>query len=156
MGTHPEDALSSATLSDIAWLTGSWIGEKDGDPIEEQWSAPAGDALMGMFRWLKEGKVFFYEFMTIDRGEEGLVLRIKHFNPGLIGWEEKEDSFSCVLSQVDADKAIFSARKEEEPLWLVFERTEEGLDIFFDSEGKTPGPADRFRFKRVFPILLRP
>ncbi|MHC4599360.1 MAG: DUF6265 family protein [Planctomycetota bacterium] len=149
MGTHPTDGLSSATLMDLDWLAGSWIGEKDGEPIEEHWSRPAGDALMGMFRWVKEGKVFFYEFMTIDDGEEGLTLRIKHFNPGLIGWEEKDDAFSCVLSQVDAGVAVFAARKEKEPLWLVFEKTEEGLDITFDAEGKTPGPANRFRFKRV-------
>jgi hypothetical protein len=149
MGTHPVAGLSTAAPADLAWLSGSWAGEKDGEPIEEHWSAAAGGAMMGMFRWLKEEKVFFYEFMTVEREEEGLVLRIKHFHPGLIGWEEKEDAFVCVLTEVGPNRAVFAARNEKEPLWLVFEGTEGGLEIHFDAEGKTPDPAERFRFKRV-------
>ena len=148
MEKYPTVALTSANIDALAWLGESWHGEKDNGLIEEQWSKPAGEAMMGMFRWIKDGSVFFYEFMTIEQTKEGLNLRIKHFNPGLIGWEEKDKSFSCVLTQLDGEKAVFFAREKEEPLWLVFERKDNGLTIYFDSGSDSPKPENVFRFKR--------
>lgn len=147
MTKYPTEGLTSATINDLTWLSGSWRGEKDSGVIEEQWSRPEGDAMMGMFRWVKSDGVFFYEFMTIEQNKEGLTLRIKHFNPGLIGWEEKDKSFSCVLTQLDSEKAVFFAREKEEPLWLVFEKKEKGLEIYFVSGGNSPKPESVFRFE---------
>jgi hypothetical protein len=148
MAKYPMEGLVSITIDCLLWLGESWRGEKDSGLIEEQWSKPEGDTMMGMFRWIKDGKVFFYEFMTIEQTEEGLILRIKHFNQGLIGWEEKEKSFSCVLTQLDGEKAVFFAREEEKPLWLVFERMENSLKIYFDSGVDSPKPENIFQFGR--------
>lgn len=148
MEKYPTVALTSATIDDMIWLGESWHGEKDNGLIEEQWSKPAGEAMMGMFRWVKSDGVFFYEFMTIEKTTEELILRIKHFNPGLIGWEEKDNAFSCVLTQLGGEKAVFYAREKEEPLWLVFERKDNGLTIYFDSGSDSPKPENVFRFER--------
>ena len=48
--------------------------------------------MMGMFRWVREEKPWFTEHIPITQEPEGLIPRIKHFNPGLVGWEEKEES----------------------------------------------------------------
>src|SRR5687768_8740792 len=74
-----------ATLQDMAWFTGRWTGNGLGGETEESWSAPAGGAMMGMFRLVKDGKVVFYEFLTLVEREGSLVLKLKHFNPDLTG-----------------------------------------------------------------------
>ena len=147
MAKYPSEGLTSVNIDDLTWLSGSWRGKKDNGFIEEQWSRPEGDTMMGMFRWVKESGVFFYEFMTIEQTKEGLILRIKHFNPGLIGWEEKDISFSCILTQLENEKAAFFAREKEEPIWLVFEKKESGLEIYFDSGTGSPKPESIFRFE---------
>ncbi|MHC5038037.1 MAG: DUF6265 family protein [Planctomycetota bacterium] len=150
MTTYPTQSLPSAKPEDLAWLSGTWRGMKDGEPIEEQWAEPEAGALMGMFRWIKEGRVFFYEFMTIDREADAVTLRIKHFNPGLIGWEEKEQSFTSVLTVLDDTRAVFFSGEGEKPLWLVFERSLPGtLKIFFASGEGPPKAEGTFLFERI-------
>jgi len=84
-------ARSSEPLSELAWLVGDWQGEGLGGACEEIWHAPSGGAMMGAFRMLMRGEVRFYEIMTIVPGSEGPSLRLKHFNPDLTGWEEKDE-----------------------------------------------------------------
>jgi len=33
-----------------------------------------------------------HEFMVLTREAEGIVMKIKHFTPNLVGWEEKDDA----------------------------------------------------------------
>jgi hypothetical protein len=77
------------SIDDLAWMAGDWYGHVDGDDIDEHWSTPAGGVMLGIFRWLKNGKVYLYELLAIEPEANGLVLRLKHFDRGLIGWEEK-------------------------------------------------------------------
>ncbi len=82
----------NASIGDLAWLAGHWRGQDGNDIIEEHWSEPQAGTLMCMFRWIHDNKVRFFELVTIETDEDGqLRLRIKHFNPGLRGWEEKDE-----------------------------------------------------------------
>lgn len=79
-----------AAIEDMAWFAGRWTGPGLGGETEETWSAPAGGAMMGMFRLVKGGNVVFYEFLTLVEHEGSLLLKLKHFNADLTGWEEKD------------------------------------------------------------------
>ena len=57
---------------------------------EEIWSAPRDGVMMGMYRLVRDGKPVFYELLTIVEHEGTLLIRLKHFNPDLTGWEEKD------------------------------------------------------------------
>ncbi len=46
--------------------------------------------MMGMFRQINNGKTVFYELMTLVEENGSIVMRLKHFNPNLTGWEEKD------------------------------------------------------------------
>ena len=46
--------------------------------------------MIGTFKHSKDGKPVFYEFMSFFEHGGSLVLRLKHFNPDLTGWEEKD------------------------------------------------------------------
>lgn len=85
------------TIEDFAWIAGHWQGEAMGGTFEETWNPPMGGEMMGMFKFASEGKVRFYEVLTIVPENNSFVLRLKHFSPGLVGWEEKEDSIEFPL-----------------------------------------------------------
>ncbi len=74
-------------IEDYQWLAGTWVGDGFGGVSEESWSLPVDGTMMGMYRHYKDGKIVFYEFLLLD--ENGI--RLKHFNPDLTSWEEKED-----------------------------------------------------------------
>jgi len=100
-------ASPPATLSGMAWLAGSWTGDALRGQVEEIWSPPQAGAMMGMFRLLREGKTVFYELMTRVEENGSLVLRVKHFNPDLTGWEDKSASVDFALVAVDGDRFLF-------------------------------------------------
>lgn len=97
----------TAPVEDMAWLAGHWVGEALGGTVEEIWSPPRGGAMMGMFRLVKDAETVFYELMTIVPENGSLVLRLKHFNADLTGWEEKEDTVDFPLVKVADDAFHF-------------------------------------------------
>jgi hypothetical protein len=86
-----------ATIADMAWLAGHWTGEALGGLSEEIWSEPGAGSMMGMYRLIKGGKPVFYELLTIVEQNGSLMLRLKHFNPDLTGWEEKQKTIDFPL-----------------------------------------------------------
>jgi hypothetical protein len=103
--TNP--AAASATIDSLAWMAGSWYGTVNDDPVDEHWSTPAGGVMMGMFRWLKNGRIYLYELLAIEPDAQGLVLRLKHFDRGLNGWEEKGMAVAYPLVNVGDQEAAF-------------------------------------------------
>ena len=79
-----------ATIADMSWMVGSWTGNALGGVTEEAWAAPAGGSMVGMFRLTKNGKPVFYELTTLTEEGGSLIMRLKHFNPNMTGWEEKD------------------------------------------------------------------
>lgn len=61
-----------------------------------------------MFKLVWEGKVALYELLTIVAKDDSLVLRLKHLDGSLKGWEEKDESqeflFNCKRAQRGANK----------------------------------------------------
>lgn len=103
----PRPPLRTATLRDVAFIAGRWGGELDGGSTEEWWSPASGDNMLGMFRYVKDGKAVFYELMSIEQTDDGPVLRLRHFGPRLVAWEEKDGATSWPLVELSADRALF-------------------------------------------------
>lgn len=127
-------AAARAGVHDLSWIAGSWAGSSDGDGVEETWLPAAGGAMVGVFRWLKDGEVFLYELMTIDGGGGAPVLKIKHFGPDLAGWEEKADAVVFDLVEAGEGHAVFAERGDEgEGTRLVYRREAGGgLTVTFE------------------------
>ena len=116
-------AGEKASAADMAWLAGSWIGTGLGGVSEEIWSKPNGGIMMGTYRLLKDGKPVFYEMLWLMEAEGTLILRLKHFSPDLVGWEDKDKSVDFKFVKRDAKRMYFSG--------LTFERvSNDDLNIY--------------------------
>lgn len=121
-----------ASLDSMAWIAGDWCGEALGGKFEESWNVPAGDSMLGMFKLVADGKTAFSEHMSILVTGDSLVLRIKHFDGQLHGWEEKDQTVDFPLVKIEEGAAYFSGltfkRKGQDQL-LIYVATK-------NSEGK--------------------
>jgi len=132
-----------ATLKDVAWLEGHWRGTGLGGQAEDLWSSPAGGAMPGIFRLVKDGAVVFYELMTLVEAEGSLELRLKHFHADLKGWEEKDKVLSFPLTKREPGKFQFGG--------ILFERSgEHELTVTVSIRQRDGTVKDEpFRFQRV-------
>jgi len=130
MMAYPKTPLAGMTADEVSWMSGRWASAADGEQIEEVWSPPEGGIMMGVFRWLKGGEPAFYEFMLLKPGSSGLELHIKHFNPDLTGWEEKDQSTAFDLVHLGEREAAFFPQKEGSSGWAVYRIDSEGGLVF--------------------------
>jgi Domain of unknown function (DUF6265) len=138
--------VSPAALS---WLTGNWLGQNGQDRVEEHWSPLGGNTLMGMYRWVTEGPVRFSELLALEQEGKGVFLRIKHFDPKLVGWEEKARAHEFVLVQLQGQGAIFLALDKPEARWAVYRREgQERLVSYFTREDEPDTATGLFEYGR--------
>lgn len=99
-----------ASITDAAWLTGAWEGTGiEGAPSQESWAAPLGGMMHGTFvQGDGKGGVMFTEHMQIVPDGASLKVRLKHFGPDLVGWEEKDKSVSFPLIAVELGALYFN------------------------------------------------
>ena len=74
----------------MSWIAGRWEGDGLGGQTEESWNPPMAGEMIGTFRLIRAGKPVFYEFLRFGPTDGGLAMRLKHFNPDMTGWEEKD------------------------------------------------------------------
>jgi hypothetical protein len=121
-------AQSSTSVSDLSWMAGHWRGEAFGGICEEVWSPEFGGTMVGTFKLVSGKKINFYEIMTITSDSAGPTLNVKHFNPDLTGWEEKDEVMSFSFVSAGVGQVTFSG--------LTYERTaEDSLRITVSVKG---------------------
>ena len=100
-----------AAIEQLDWLIGHWSGEGiAGAAAHESWLPPSGGTMVGTFvQETGEGEIMFTEHMYLAEEDGSLVVRLKHFNPDLTGWEEKDDMLRFRLVAVEDCAAYFSA-----------------------------------------------
>lgn len=100
-------ARPKAAIADLKLLIGNWRGDFLGSTAEELWLEPVGGAMIGMFRLYSKEKPIFYEFWSAFEEEGSVTMRLKHFNPDMKGWEEKDAFVTFRLVKADADTIWF-------------------------------------------------
>lgn len=113
-----QSAPAVASIEDAAWLAGRWVGTGFGGQMEEAWAPPVGGQMVGHFRYWREGAPQFYEIMLMDVVEgQGVQMRVKHFHPDFVGWEEKGEWVTFEPISAGPDALIFNGleiRREAE------------------------------------------
>lgn len=96
-----------ADLNAISWIQGYWRGEAFGGFTEEVWTPPLGGSMMCAFKLVVGNEIKFYELVTIVEANETLILRLKHFNSDLKGWEKQDQVQEFRLVKVSDQKVYF-------------------------------------------------
>ena len=125
----PELGSPQAKIEDVAWLEGHWSGPGLGGIAEEIWSPATAHTMMGMFRFIDGDSIGFYEIFIIAEENGSLVLKLKHFNADLTGWEEKDEMVTFPLVELGPEVAYFDGltyRRVDENKLHVFVRMETG------------------------------
>lgn len=141
------DVARAATLKDLGFIEGKWRGRVGAAIAEEHWTSAEGDNIIGMFRFVEGGKAIFFELLTIEQSGEGPVLRIKHFKPGLIGWEEKNDAVTFALTEVKTDYAKFEMADRKTS--LTFIRDKERLTVQLAKIKDGQAKVDEFKYELI-------
>ena len=97
-----------ATFDAVSFLVGTWAGPAFGGTFEEVWNPPSAGSMVGLFKFMGDDAVGFYEIMLIVEEEGSLNLKVKHFNPDFSAWEEKEDYINFRLVKVETDAVYFN------------------------------------------------
>lgn len=84
-----EETSPPASIEQLAWLAGSWVGTGMGAPVTETYSAPLGGRITGHFVMADEkGGVSFTEIVDYVPLGDSIAYRVRHFGPDMKGWED--------------------------------------------------------------------
>ncbi|RAK02032.1 hypothetical protein LX87_00146 [Larkinella arboricola] len=145
----PTVFAQKGSLSDVAFMEGRWRGTFNGGPIDAAWAAPEGDNLPGFMRMMKDNKVTMYEMLIFEQTEQGPIVLVKHFKPGLIGSEEKDQSDRYSFIEAKKNQALFE--KSDGQVRIIYEKRSDNQLVI--QRGKKEGGkwafVDLFVFNRV-------
>ncbi|MBE9586389.1 hypothetical protein IM792_18190 [Mucilaginibacter sp. JRF] len=110
------------SVADVAFIQGNWKAiTPDGRTIEGSWLPPHGENILGFMRMMKGDKPDLYEILAYEQTDKGLTSMVKHFQPGLIGSEEKDKQDRYVFVEATKGRAIFQ-KEGEETLRILYEK----------------------------------
>jgi hypothetical protein len=119
---NPDQTPGKGKVEELNWLVGYWVGPGLGGECEEVWMPAVDGHMVGTFRFWKDGELVFSEFMNLVQEGESISLKLKHFNPDLSGWEEKEKWTTFRLVEMGETTAYFHG--------LTLERNGEQMTVY--------------------------
>ena len=129
--SSPAASQATAKLTDLGWMSGCWEmnNEKRGLVITEMWMKPAGDAMIGVGRTMKAGKLIDFEFLRIVEDANGLAYISR---PSA----NKEDTTFKILRSA-AGEIVFENPTHDFPQRIIYKR--DGGKMNARIEGTTNG-----------------
>jgi hypothetical protein len=90
---------------------------------------------------VKNDRLGFYEILCISEDGGSLVLKLKHFNADLTGWEERDETVDFPLVKLGVDEAYFDG--------MTFHRSGDELQVFVASKSEDRAASElAFRYTR--------
>ena len=128
--------LTAQTLQDFAWLAGtrSMLGKS---LIEERWTEPALNMMLGVSRTVREGKVVEFEFLRIESRADGLYYVAQ---PG--GRPPTEFK----LTKWDGTEAIFENPQHDFPKRIIYRKLPDNV-VWARVDGGQGTKGPEFTFK---------
>ncbi len=132
----------------LSWMAGSWVGSTGVDPIEEMWTQPAAGRMLGAFRW-RGKQEDLYELFLIEERSEGIVLLLKHFGPGLKGWEPADEALIFELEASGPNDATFARMRDDGSTTRIHYRRDKDGRLVSELESENDGEVTRQAFTYV-------
>ena len=128
-GTAGAQVPTTRSLSDLAWLAGSWVGESAGVRMEEHWTAPAGNSMIGMHRDVGKGRTMAFEFLRIEQQGDQIVYL------SMPNGRSPATPFS--LKELSSTRVVFENPKHDFPQRIIYWK--DGADLRARIEGTENG-----------------
>jgi hypothetical protein len=139
-------APGSAALANLRFLEGTWRGQQGAFWIEEVWTAPAGNSLMGVARTLRGANPVDLELALLHQSEDMLVLHLRHFGAAADRLEERGPKIPYRLVRHAEDEAVFEAMGPDDVRRIVYRRDGDALEVTLERE---EGEPLQWRYERV-------
>ncbi len=136
-----EQPAGEPLFESIAWMTGCWENRAEDRVVQEQWTAPLGDNMLGINRYVKDGRLRAYEFLRIEERDGRLVYIA-------LPSGQKETEFA--QAEIAGDTAVFENPDHDFPQRIRYRRGKDG-SLLAQIEGEQGGAARRveFHYRRV-------
>jgi hypothetical protein len=112
-------AEPASTVSELAWISGSWQTAPGGRlQIEEHWMAPAGNTMIGMGRTVSGGRTVEFEYLRIEEraGEIYYVASPKGRCPAT----------DFKLTKLSSQEATFENPEHDFPKRIIYRKNSDG------------------------------
>jgi hypothetical protein len=118
---YSKESLKGKSVKDLGLLIGSWEGVKDNDLYEEHWMSAVHGNMTGMFRWIKEGKVYIYEIMALIEKDDEVQFYLRHFDKKFHGHEAKDAPMVFHLTEIKGTRAVFVSEEKPDNGFIAYE-----------------------------------
>jgi hypothetical protein len=116
-------------VSDLGFMAGCWRGvTRNGTAIEEFYSPPASNLIIGASRYVRDGRVVDFEFTRIDQTDSGAVM-----TPQPKGVR----SVSFAPKVVERNRAVWENPTHDFPQRILYTRVADDT-LVARIEGRTP------------------
>ena len=112
-------------IGDLAWMAGSWTGESRGIEMEEHWTAPKGNSMVGIHRDVGKGRTMLFEFLRIEQQGDQLVY--------LSMPNGRSPATPFPLKEISATRVVFENPKHDFPQRVIYWK--DGNDLRARIEG---------------------
>jgi hypothetical protein len=117
------------TIADLSWLAGSWSGESGGIQMEEHWTAPKGNSMVGIHRDVGQGRTTLFEFLRIEqRGDQIVYLSMPN---------GRSPATPFPLKEVSGTRVVFENPSHHFPQRIIYWK--DGADLRARIEGTMNG-----------------
>ena len=117
----PSSAASQgarATIAQISWLAGVWVGTLGSNDIEERWTPPAGGSMLAVARTIRAGVMNAFEFLCIVEREGTLVYTAMP--------NGRQPGTDFTLTKIDGESLTFANPAHDFPKTIRYTRRVDG------------------------------
>lgn len=117
-----------ATIANVAWIAGTWIGATANGSVEERWTPAASGGMLGLGRTLRNTQMSGFEFLCISERDGSLIYSAMP--------NARSPATHFALTSVSADSATFENPGHDFPKVIRYTRRPDGsLETMIAGEG---------------------
>ena len=105
------------TLTQLAWLAGTWTGGSGPMAFEERWTPAAGGAMLAVSRTMKGDRMVAFEYLRIIERDGGLIY---------IAQPNGRPPTEFTLTAITADSATFENPAHDFPKMIRYAKRPDG------------------------------
>lgn len=125
------DQAANPSIADLSWMAGSWVGESGGIQMEEHWTAPKGNSMVGLHRDVGKGRTLLFEFLRIEQqGDQIVYLSMPN---------GRSPATPFPLKEVSGTRVVFENPDHDFPQRIIYWK--DGSDLRARIEGSQNGKA---------------